>query len=91
MADLNEEKELLLCRLRSEMAAALVNDPHVRLCIENIDFMNLAHLITDKDLVIDLKSLVNAVLNKEINDNMHVKVPIAQLKTNVPKCKTINP
>lgn len=84
-------KQLLLNRLRSEMATALVNDPHVRLCIENINFMNLAHLITDKDLVIDLESLVNNVLDKEINDNVQLKSPIDQVKTSGLKCKIINP
>jgi len=90
MDDLSKQRELLLCRLRSELAKALVNDPHVRLSIENIDFMNLAHLITGKDLIIDLASLVNTVLNKEINSEDHLKLKLEDLREVCPQCRTIN-
>jgi len=90
MSDLSEQQELMLRRLRAEMSTALVNNSHVRLCIENFSFMNLTHLITNKDIVIDLESVVNIVLNKEINDAAHLETPIAQLKTSCPNCKTSN-
>ena len=85
MSDLNEQKEMLLRRLREEMAVALVNNPNVRLCIENFSFMNLTHLITDKDLVIDLESIVNTILNKEINEKVPMEIPVTQIKTNFQK------
>ena len=85
MSDLNEQKEMLLHRLREEMIVALVNSPNVRLCIENFSFMNLTHLITDKDLVIDLESIVNTILYKEISDKAHLEIPATQLKINFQK------
>lgn len=84
---LSVQRELILSRLRSQMAQALINDPYVRLSIENIDFMNLAHLIKDKDLVIDLESLINTVLCKDLNSEAHLNIQAAP-KTSCPNCKT---
>lgn len=88
MEDLLKRKRTLLVGLKTEMNQALINNPNVRLFIENMDLMNLTHLVTKEDLIIDLESLVNTVLEKNINNKPHLKLTVEVPRTTCPKCQS---